>query len=86
MKVQIEENGQLAYLFKDNGRKNRYEIIKVSGIYKIYVSRKRNNSKWSEKFLLFTSKTPIKIEHNDSLPMQIEFKPINVIESIDLIE
>ncbi len=75
MEVKIFEDGLTAILTKINGRKSRYEIIKSGDIFKVYVSRKRNNSKWSEKFLLKTSTVPIKIIEDDALPMKLDFQP-----------
>lgn len=75
MELRISKDEMSAELLKPNGRKNRYEIVQVGDLYKVYVSRKRNNSKWSEKFLLCTSKEPIKIIQDDTQPMKIEFKP-----------
>lgn len=72
----ISDDGLTAEITKPNGRKSRYEIIQTApDSFKAYVSRRRNNSRWSQKFLLSTSKVPIKIVENHTLQMKIEFQP-----------
>ncbi len=73
MQVKIADDEMTAYLIKDNGRINRYEIVQAIDCFKVYVSRRHHNSRWTEKFLLIQSKEPLKIVYNEDATMKLEF-------------